>query len=211
LEPRPRVQLKTKFGLGLVALGIAVAVAWNMWTRTRNLVPVDLPVSLGAGQSVTSNFTFNFDGLYLIQIEAQPTVPPDQLHCLLGVDADPVECGSTQPVLGANWVLSGAGQEIRRGSSEEQHGAAPGNRVSREIGEFHGEAGHSYTLLVTFTRDGSALNRAHPHLKVGISGIARSDLEAASVLAVSAAFICIMFGLILLAIALYASVQSAIS
>jgi hypothetical protein len=202
------VQLKAKFGLGLVALGIAVAVAWNMWTGTRNLVPVDLPVSLAAGQSVTSNFTLNFDGLYLIQIEAQPTIPPDQLHCLLGVDADPVICGSTQPVLGANWVLSSAGQEIRRGSSEEQHSAAPGNRVSREIGEFHGEAGHSYTLLITFTRDGSALNAAHPALKVAISGIARSDMQAASVLAVSAAFICILFGLIVLAIALYASVKS---
>jgi hypothetical protein len=208
LEPRPRVQLKTKFGLGLVALGMAVAVAWNMWARTRNLVPVDLPVSLAAEQSVTSNFTLNFDGLYLIQIEAQPTVPPDQLHCLLGVDADPVECGSTQPVLGANWVLSSTGQEIRRGSAEEQHSALPGNSVSREIGEFHGEAGHSYTLLITFTRDGSVLNAAHPHLKVAISGIARSDIEAASVLAVSASFICIMFGLILLAIALYASVKS---
>lgn len=33
-------------------------------------------------------------------------------------------------------------------------------------------------------------------------------MQAASVLAVSAAFICIMFGLILLAIALYASVKS---
>jgi hypothetical protein len=76
LEPRPRVQLKTKFGLGLVALGIAIAAAWIMWTRTRNLVPVDLPVSLVAGQSVTSNFTLNFDGLYLIQVEAQPILPP---------------------------------------------------------------------------------------------------------------------------------------
>jgi hypothetical protein len=122
LEPRPRVQLETKFGLGLVALGIAVA--WNIWTRPRNLVPVDLPVSRAAGQSVTSNFTLNFDGLCPIHIEAQPTVPPDQLHCVLGVDADPVECGSTQPVLGANWVLSNAGQEIRRGSSEEPHSAA---------------------------------------------------------------------------------------
>jgi hypothetical protein len=203
------VQLKSKFGLGLVVLGIGVAAAWNMWTRTRNLVPVDLPVSLAVGQSVTSNFTLNFDGLYLIQVEAQPVLSPDQLHCLLGVDADPVKCGSTQPVLGANWVLSSAGQEIRRGSSEEQHSApAGGNTVSREIGEFHAEAGHSYSLLVTFTRDGSALHAAHPHLKVAISGIARSDMQAASVLAVSAAFICIMFGLVLLAIALYASVKS---
>jgi hypothetical protein len=52
------------------------------------------------------------------------------------------------------------------------------------------------------------LNAAHPHLKVAISGIARSDMQAASVLAVSAAFTCIMFGLILRAIALYACVKS---
>ena len=121
-----------------------------MWTRTRNLVPVDLPVSLAAGQSATSNVTLNFDGLYLIQVETQSVLPLDQLHCLLGVDADLVKCGSTRPVLGANWVLSSAGQEICRGSSEEQHSAAPGNTVSREIGEFHGAAGHSYTLLILF-------------------------------------------------------------
>jgi len=113
---------------------------------------------------------------------------------------------SLQTSLSTLTASTSAGQEIRRGSTEEQHSApAGGNRVSREIGEFHGGAGHSYTLLITFTRDGSALNAAHPHLKVAISGIARSAMQAASVLAVSAAFICIMFGL---AIALYASVKS---
>ena len=203
------MQLRTKFGLGLVALGISIAAAWILWSRTRNFIPVDRPVSPLAGQSVTSNFTPNFDGLYLIQIEAQPAIPPDQLRCLLGVDADPRACGPVKPALGANWVLSTSGQEVRRGSTDEQHSApTAGNTISREIGEFHGESGHVYALIVTFTRDASALNATHPRLKVAISGIARSDMQAASVLAFSASFICIFFGLTLLGIAIFAASTS---
>jgi len=198
------MQLKAKFGLALVALGISVAAAWTLWNRTRDLVPVDRPVLLIAGQSVRSNFILNFGGLYLIQIEAQPATPPDQARCLLGVDSDPRTCGSLQPVLAADWILSRDGREVRRGSSGEQHSAPAGNTVSREIGEFHGEAGHPYTLLVSFTRDAPVLNATHPHLKVAVSGIARSDMQAAGVLAFSASFICILFGFVLLAIAVFA-------
>jgi hypothetical protein len=201
--------LRTKFGLGLAALGMSIAGACILWSRTRNFIPVDRPVSPLAGQSVTSSFTPNFDGLYLIQIEAQPAIPPDQLRCLLGVDADPRACGSAEAALGASWVLSTPGQDIRRGSTDEQHSApTAGNTISREIGEFHGESGHVYTLVVTFTRDASALNATHPRLKVAISGIARSDMQAASVLAFSASFICILFGLTLLGIAIFAGSTS---
>jgi len=196
------MQLKAKFGFGLIALGICVAVAWTLWNHTRNLVPVDQPVSLLAGRSVTLSFTPNFDGLYLIQIETQSAFPPDQLRCLLGVDADPRTCGSAQPVLAANWILSKDGREVRRGSSDKQHSAPVGKTVSREIGEFHGESGHLYTLVVSFTRDAAVLDAACPHLKVAVSGIARSDLQAASVLAFSSSFICILFGLTLIGIAI---------
>jgi hypothetical protein len=108
--------------------------------------------------------------------------------------------------MGANWVLSTPGQEVRRGSSDDPHSApAAGNSISREIGEFHGASGRHYILIVTFTRDASALAAAHPRLKVAVSGIARSDLEAAGVLAFSASFICILFGLTLLGVALASS------
>jgi len=200
------MHLRTQFGLGLIALGISIAAAWTLWSRTRNFIPVDRPVSPLAGQAVTANFTPNFDGLYLIQIEAQPAIPPDQLRCLLGVDSDPRACGPVEPALGASWVLSTAGQEVRRGSTNEQHSApAAGHTISREIGEFHGESGHLYTLIVTFTRDALALNATDPRLKVAISGIARSDMQAASVLAFSSSFICILFGLTLLGMAVFSA------
>ena len=203
------MQLKTKFGLALVALGLSVVAAWALWSRTRRLVPVDRLVSPLRGQSVASDLTLNFDGLYLIQIEAEATIPPDRLRCLLGVDADPQACGPGQSAIGANWVLSTPGQEIRRGSSDEQHSApASGNTISREIGEFHGESGYHYTLIVTFTRNALALGAVHPRLKVAISGVARSDMQAASVLAFSASFISILFGLTLLGIAIFLSSTS---
>ena len=138
------MQLRTKFGLGLVALGISIAAAWTLWSRTRNFIPVDRPVSALAGQSVASNFTANFDGLYLIQVEAQPAIPPEQLRCLLGVDADPRACGPVEPALGANWVLSTPGQEVRRGSTDEQHSApASGNTIPGKLASFTASRGMS--------------------------------------------------------------------
>lgn len=111
------------------------------------------------------------------------------------------------------WARTGSsprlGKEVRRGSSDEPHSApVAGNSISREVGEFHGASGHHYTLIVTFTREASALAAAHPRLKVATSGIARSDLEAAGVLAFSASFICILFGLTLLGVAILGSSTS---
>ncbi|MGB7731742.1 MAG: hypothetical protein WBL50_27235 [Candidatus Acidiferrum sp.] len=199
------MQLKTKSGLALAALGIAILGAWNLWTKSRRLVPVDLPLSLTAAQPITSNFKLNFDGLYLIEIEAQKTMPLETLHCLMGVEADPARCKDAPPAITATWILSRNGQEYRRGTSAEPHSAtAQTDGVARVIGEFQGKAGEAYQLQVTLTADASALATAHPRLKVTVASIAYTDLQSADVLAFSTAFICVLFGATLLAIALYA-------
>jgi len=199
------VQLKAKAGFTLVVLGIGIFGAWNLWTKTRRLVPVDIPVSLTSGQSIASEFTLNFDGLYLIEIEAEKTIPLDTLHCLMGVEADPALCKEVAPTIAATWILSSPGRQIRRGNSSELHSApAQSDRVARVIGEFQGIAGQVYTLQVTFTADAGNLAAAHPRLKVGVASIAYTDFQSASVLVFSMGFICVLFGAILLATAYYA-------
>lgn len=199
------VQLMTKFGLALVALGIGVFAAWSIWAKTRTFVPVDVPVSLAAGQTISAEFNLNFDGLYLIEIEAEKAIPLGTLHCLMGVEADAVTCKDIGPAIGASWILFSNGREIRRGSSLETHSApAQSGGVARVIGEFQGKSGQLYILRVRVATDGRRLAAAHPRLKVGVANIAYTDIQAASVLVFSTTFICLLFGVILLSIAYFA-------
>jgi hypothetical protein len=199
------VQLKLKFGLGLLALGMVVFAGWNLWINTRNFVPVNLPVSLVAGQTLTSEFKLDFDGLYLIETDAEKTLPLNTLHCLMGVEADAAQCKDISPALGATWILYSNGQELRHGSSQELHSAPVQSRtVARVIGEFQGKAGQAYKLQVTFTTDGRNMAPAHPRLKVGVSSIAYTDMQSAGALVFSTAFVCVLFGVVLLSIAWFA-------
>lgn len=168
-------------------------------------MPVNAPVTLSTGQGITSEFKLNFDGLYLIEIEAQKTIPLDALRCLMGLEFDSSRCKDVPPAIAANWLLSSNGREIRHGSSADQHAAPPEDSgVTRVIGEFQGKAGQEYRLQVTFTADGTKLAPASPHLKVAVASIAYTDLQSAGVLAFSTAFICVLFGVILLGITLFA-------
>jgi hypothetical protein len=197
------MHLKTKTGLALIVLGIGILAAWSWWTRSRNFVPVSMPIAPAAGRSITSAFTLNFDGLYLVEIEAEKTIPLDALHCLMGVEKDPEECKSMPSVIAATWALSSEARDIGHGSSQEQFGRpVRTNGVTRVIGEFQGKAGRSYKLEVTFAAEPAGLEAAHPRLKVAVASIAYTDIESAKMLVFSTVFICVLFGVMLLAAAL---------
>jgi hypothetical protein len=198
------MHLKTKTGLALIVLGIGILGAWSWWTRTRNFVPVSMPVPSAAGQSITCEFKLNFEGLYLIEIEAEKTIPLDALHCLMGVETDPEQCKSMPSVIAATWVLSSEARDVGHGGSQEQFSLpVRSNGVTRVIGEFQGNAGKSYKLQVTFAAEPRGLAAAHPKLKVAVASFAYTDLESAKVLVFSTAFICVLFGVILLAVAFF--------
>jgi len=167
-------------------------------------MPVDVPVSLATGQSFDFRFKLNFDGLYVIQLEAEKTLPLDTLDCLMGVDVDESLCKDTPSAIAATWTLSSNGHEIRRGDSRQPHSAHSATVVvARVIGEFQGRSGQSYRLQVVLASDGGNLEAAHPRLKVAVASIAYTDLQSASVLVFSMMFICELFGLILLGVAYY--------
>jgi len=157
---------------------------------------------LAAGESVSAPFKLNYDALYVIEIVAEPRIPLDQLHCLLGPEADTVSCKNTPSVITAAWTVSSDGRELRRGDSNELHSMpAQPEAVTRVIGEFPGRAGESYNLQVTFRANAQQLADANPRLRVAVASIAYTDLESAGVLVFAAAFICVMFGAILLGVA----------
>jgi hypothetical protein len=188
----------------MVALGIAVFTGWGWWTKTRNVMPLDAPVSLMRGQSVTSDFEPNFDGLYLISIEAENTIEPETLRCLMGREAEAALCKDAPLEIAGTWELSSGGKEVKRGSLEESHTAPVQSAgVARVIGEFPGKAGKKYRLLVRFTGDGSLLAPAHPRLRVRVSSLANTDLQSASVLVFSICFVCVLFGTTLLGLAVF--------
>jgi len=196
--------LKTKAGLALVVLGLAIYGGWSWWLKTRNFVPVNLAIASPDQPNIATQFQPNFDGLYFIEIEAQKNMPLDTLHCLMGVEADATRCQGSAPVIDAGWSVASHGQEIAHGSSSELHSLPPEtNTVTRVIGEFPGRVGQEYEFKVTFAKDLSALMAAQPRLKVAVADIAHTDLQSAGVLVFSIAFICGLFGAILLAVGWY--------
>lgn len=204
------MQLKTKFGLLLVALGVGIFAAWTLWAKTRDFIPVNVPVAFLVGQPITENFRLNFDSLYLIEIEAEKaTIPVNILHCLMEMEADHVECRYIPPAIEAAWAISSNGQEIAHGSSLQLHsGPAQSDTMVRVIGEFQGKAGQSYQLRLTSAIDGQSLAKANPRLKVAVASIAYTDIQSASVLVFSTTFICLLFGVVLLSISYFARRRS---
>ena len=181
------MQMKMKLGIGLMALGVGVWAGWSAWTRTRRIEPVNVPVRLAAGQSIDLRFTLNYDGLYLIEIGPEKT-------------------GSTEAQLGtlsAEWTVSSGGQEVKRGNTAEAHSAPGDAEAARVIGEFNGRAGQTYELQVGFTTDAPEPWAGKARLKVGVSGLARENLQAESALVFSTMFICELFGIVLVGVGLW--------
>jgi hypothetical protein len=197
--------LKTKSGIALVILGFAIFAAWTWWKRTRNFIPVNTPISFAANQTTTNNFTLNFDALYQIEIEAEKSLPQAILRCRMAIEENPATCKDAPSALAVTWKLSSSGQKIKSGNSDDQPKiSTEADKLARIIGEFQGRAGQEYTIQLTSNADGTSLASANPRLKIAVATLAFTDLQSAGVLVFSMAFICVLFGMILLAIALHA-------
>ncbi|HTP69233.1 MAG TPA: hypothetical protein VMJ35_10055 [Dongiaceae bacterium] len=181
-----------KIGMGLMALGVGVWSAWMGWTRTRKMDPIDLPVEAASGQSVAQSFRLNYDGLYLVEVVTDKAGATERLRSLE-----------------ADWSVWSGGRKVSQGDTGEPH-SAPAQRAEslKVLGEFNGRAGQSYELRVRFTKDVKELEAVRPRLKVAVSGLAKENLDAASVLLFSIVFICELFGSILLGIGIWGKAQS---
>ena len=168
------MQKITKFGLCLVVLGLGVFAAWKAWTGTRNETPLDVPITLRGGESITRQFRLNLDGLYLIEIAAERDATGDKVSCLLGVSTSPSECAGIAPVIDTDWVLLRDGQDVGRGNSKDPYSEpADARGVVRVIGQFPGEAGRAYELRVSSNASAPSLDAAQPWLRVAVSSLVR--------------------------------------
>jgi hypothetical protein len=89
---------------------------------------------------------------------------------MMGVTTSPFDlkdCSSNDPLLRADWTIWDQGHIVFSGSSTMEAGDEYTNKyVFKFLGSFAGEAEKKYVLEVKFTKDGTPLNVANPHLIV---------------------------------------------
>jgi hypothetical protein len=158
-------------GLACIAAAVTTFGVWSLWSQTRIVKPVYLPVALTPGPVHIPEFRINLSGPYEIRVEVKKRIPFDTLNCLLGMPAltSSQKC-EQQSVVQASWVVTGDGIVIAKGRSDADKGGGWANdTIERQIGSFEGKRNRRYSLDVDFTADGSVLRATDPHLVVEIT------------------------------------------
>lgn len=130
---------------------------------------VDIPVSLEVGNVRTPEF-LAAGQWYDIMIQVEKPLPFHQMQCMMGVTSGPLEsqdCSRSDPLLQADWA-------VWDGEHIADHGSIPDRcaceftdkYIFKFLGSFFGDRGKKYVVEVKFTKDGSPLNVAKPHLIV---------------------------------------------
>jgi hypothetical protein len=130
---------------------------------------VDVPVSLTVGTVRTPEFSVA-SNWYWIMVQVEKPLPFQQMECMMGVTAGPLDskdCSSNDPLLRADWTVLGEGRIVSSGSSTTQAWAKHTKQyIFKFLGSFPAETGKKYLVEVRFTKDGTPLNVANPHLIV---------------------------------------------
>jgi len=76
-------------------------------------------------------------------------------------------CERGDPIIRADWTVWEDGRMVEWGSIPDDCGCIFTNKnIFKQVGSFPLEAGRKYVVQVRFTKDGSPLNVANPHLIV---------------------------------------------
>src|ERR1035438_310978 len=130
---------------------------------------VDIPVSLAVGTVQTPEFSVA-SHWYWILIQVEKPLPFQQMTCMMGVTTGPLDskdCNSNDPLLRADWTVWDEGHLVSSGSSTTTGDDMYTNKyIFKFLGEFPEEAGKKYVVKVKFTRAGTPLDVANPHLIV---------------------------------------------
>jgi hypothetical protein len=133
--------------------------------------PVSMPVSLAVGEVRTPEFVVDLNWIYLIKIEVKKKLLNDELNCL-NFYLDPNDsdhCDRESPIQ-ASWTLWSDDKVVCRGVSKKDRNFMESvDQVEYPIGSFKAESGKKYVLEVHFTRDGTRLSVADPHLDVEVA------------------------------------------
>jgi hypothetical protein len=129
---------------------------------------VDMPVSLAVGTVRTPEFAPPLHW-YWIMLQVEKPPPFRDMQCMTGVKDgtnDFAECAK-EPLIDADWKVLSDGQVVDHGSSSSSGDAKfTTNYIFKFLGSFSTLPGKKYVLEVNFTKDGTPLNVANPHLIV---------------------------------------------
>jgi hypothetical protein len=159
-----------------VAFGSMLAIAFPAaaFAEWCTMSPLNVPISLAVGHVRTPEFKAGWSGLEDFGITVKTVFPPAELSCKIGISEgpkDPVDCNN-EPLIEADWTVSSGGHIVARGSSRDtvKDGYYKGDTFGRYIGSFKVNKHKTYVIDMNFTRDGSALAVADPHLLVSSGG-----------------------------------------
>jgi hypothetical protein len=132
---------------------------------------VYVPVSLTTGTIRTSEFVISKRSeWYDIMLQFEKPLPLQQLRCMTGTTTGPLDerdCGKDDPILRADWTVWLDGRIVQWGSIPDGCGCKfVAKGFFKQIGSFPLEKGKKYVVQVHFTKDGTPLNVANPHLIV---------------------------------------------
>jgi hypothetical protein len=103
-------------------------------------------------------------------IQVEKPLPFQQMQCMMGVTASPLDlknCSRNDPLLRADWTVWSDGQIVSSGKSTSQADANfTKDYIFKFLGSFSTLPDKKYVVEVKFTKDGTPLNVANPHLIV---------------------------------------------
>lgn len=130
---------------------------------------VEMPVSLAVGTVRTPEFPV-ISQWYSILIQVEKPLPFLQMTCMMGVTLGPLDlenCSSSDPLLRAEWIVWDDEKIVGKGLIPDRCACKFEDKyIYKLLGSFPGKPGKKYVVEVRFTKDGTPLNVANPHLIV---------------------------------------------
>lgn len=108
-------------------------------------------------------------------VQVEKPLPFQQMKCMMGITTGPIDlekCSSDDPMLRADWTVWAGDHIVDKGAIPSGCACIFENKhIYKFLGHFAGESGQKYVVEVKFTRDGTPLNIANPHLIIVPQGL----------------------------------------
>jgi hypothetical protein len=151
---------------------VAPFVVPNPKKYPQKYAAVYMPISLAAGRVRTPEFPVKKQSQwYDIMLQVEKPLPFGRMVCMVGVTTGPLDkkdCEKDDPIVRADWTVWEDGRILEFGSIPDNNCGCKFTKenIYKQIGSFPLETGKNYVVQVHFTKDGSPLNIANPHLIV---------------------------------------------
>jgi hypothetical protein len=156
-----------KTALWLIATGFFIPLVIFSGYSLISWIPLDTAVSLIEGHSSVFHFRVNMSGDYRISIRTDKTIPFQVLDCMLGLSSvmsKASDCKTTPQVVDLNWKLTRSkdGLVVQQGKYADSLGGGYSDaNIDAQFAYVRVSRG-AYDLEIVPTRDGTALQVAHP-------------------------------------------------